>query len=56
MRHVSFGLIVALLALPAAVDAHVTKIVVEKKVSPAFDGAKFGDAGQYVTLAVRGYV
>src|ERR1051325_2654189 len=55
MRHVSFGLIVALLALPAAVDAHVTKIVVEKKVSPAFDGAKFGDAGQYETLAGRAY-
>ena len=42
MRYVSFGLVVALLALPSAVDAHVYKIVIEKKVSPAFDGAAFG--------------
>jgi hypothetical protein len=35
--------------------AEVTKIVVEKKVSPAFDGASFGAAGQYETLAGRAF-
>src|SRR5262245_21439580 len=55
MRYVSFGLVVALLALPSAVDAHVYKIVIEKKVSPAFDGAAFGPAGQYETLAGRAF-
>src|SRR5437588_2423039 len=55
MRYVSFGLLVALLALPSTVDARVTKIVVEKKVSPAFDGATFGQSGQYETLAGRAY-
>src|SRR6266566_9112625 len=36
-------------------QAHVKKIVVEKKVSPAFDGASFGAAGPYETLAGRAY-
>ena len=31
------------------------KIVVDKKVSPAFDGASFGAAGQYETLAGRAF-
>jgi hypothetical protein len=35
--------------------ASVKKIVVEKKVSPAFEGASFGAAGQYETLAGRAY-
>ena len=36
-------------------DAHVTRIVIEKKASPAFDGATFGAAGQYETLAGNAY-
>src|SRR5689334_13442232 len=53
MRYVSFGLVVALLALPSTVDARVKKIIIEKKVSPAFEGATFGQSGQYETLAGR---
>src|SRR5258705_4118620 len=48
-------LIAATLALPSPADAHVKKIVVEKKVSPAFDGASFGQAGPYETLAGRAF-
>src|SRR5258706_15748664 len=44
-----------MLALPSSADAHVKKIVVEKKVSPAFDGASFGPAGPYETLAGRAF-
>ena len=55
MRYISFGLIAALLALPSTADARVKKIVVEKKTSPAFDGATFGAAGQYETLAGRAF-
>ena len=55
MRYISFGLIAALLALPSTADARVKKIVVEKKVAPAFEGATFGSAGQYETLAGRAY-
>jgi alpha/beta hydrolase family protein len=40
-------------ALPAR--ASVTKIVIDKKVSPAFDGRTFGAAGQYETLAGRAF-
>lgn len=47
------GAAVLALALPA--DARVKKIVVEKKVSPAFDGMTFGNAGQYETLAGRAF-
>jgi len=36
-------------------QAEVRKIVVEKKVSPAFGGASFGTAGRYETLAGRAY-
>jgi Alpha/beta hydrolase domain len=46
----------SLLALLASgAQARVTKIVVENKVSPAFDGASFGTAGQYETLAGRAF-
>ncbi len=40
-----------ILAMTATAQARVTRIVIEKKVSPAFDGASFGSAGQYETLA-----
>lgn len=36
-------------------QARVTRIVIDKKVSPAFDGATFADAGQYETLAGRAF-
>src|SRR5580765_2457565 len=55
MRYISFALVAALLAMPSIADARVTKIVVEKKASPAFDGASFGAAGQYETLAGRAF-
>ncbi len=47
----------ALLLAVAATDAEarVTRIVIEKKVSPSFDGAAFGQAGQYETLTGRAY-
>src|ERR1700692_4015493 len=45
----------ALVAWAQPAQAHVTKIVVEKKVSPAFDGASYGDAGMYETLAGRAF-
>ena len=53
------GLILAVMALvlasPARGHAEVKKIVIEKKVSPAFDGRTFGSAGQYETLAGRAF-
>jgi Alpha/beta hydrolase domain len=41
--------------LASGAQARVTRIVVEKQVSPAFDGASFGTAGQYETLAGRAF-
>jgi Alpha/beta hydrolase domain len=43
------------LAMAATAQARVTRIVVENKVSPAFDGANFGNAGQYETLAGKAF-
>src|SRR5262249_51830488 len=43
------------LAMTAAAQARVTRIEIEKKVSPAFDGASFGTAGQYETLAGKAH-
>jgi hypothetical protein len=43
----------ALVAAPA--QARVTRFVVDQKVSPAFNGANFGAAGQYETLTGRAF-
>jgi hypothetical protein len=40
-------------SLPA--QAEVKRIVIDRKVSPAFDGRSFGTAGQYETLAGRAF-
>ncbi len=44
-----------LLAWAPPIRARVKKIVIDQKVSPAFDGRSFGDAGQYETLAGRAF-
>src|ERR1043166_3419660 len=55
-RSVVLGLITSVVLVCAQpAGAHVKKIVIEKKVSPAFDGATFGPAGQYETLAGRAF-
>ena len=43
------------MAMTATAQARVIRIVVEKKASPAFDGASFGNAGQYETLAGKAF-
>jgi hypothetical protein len=43
----------ALLASPA--EARITRIEIDTRVSPAFDGATYGAAGRYETLAGRAY-
>src|SRR6266550_270981 len=45
------------MALSIAPDAQakVTRIVIEKKTSPAFNGTAFGAAGQYETLVGKAY-
>src|SRR5215475_13147848 len=56
--HVRVWIVFALAApfvLLQTAEAHIRKIVVEKKESPAFGGASFGAAGQYETLAGRAY-
>jgi hypothetical protein len=48
------GVLAASLAATGA-EARVTRIVIEKKTSPAFNGQTFGGAGQYETLAGKAY-
>src|SRR6266446_5826697 len=43
------------LATTATTQARVTRIAIEKKASPAFEGASFGSAGQYETLAGKAF-
>src|SRR5580700_2686181 len=43
------------MAVGATADARVTRIVIDSKVSPAFNGARFGNAGLYETIAGRAY-
>jgi hypothetical protein len=49
------GLVAALLAWAPAARAEVKKIVIDRTVSPAFDGRFFGSAGQFETLAGRAF-
>jgi hypothetical protein len=44
-----------LATLATAAQARVTKIIVDTQVSPAFNGASFGSAGPYETLAGRAF-
>ena len=48
-------ILLALLAWTSAAHAEVKRIVIDRKVSPAFDGKSFGSAGQYQTLAGRAF-
>jgi hypothetical protein len=45
----------AVLAMAAPAQARVTRIAIERHVSPAFDGARFGDAGRYEILTGKAY-
>src|SRR6202045_1380489 len=51
------GMVIAVMAVACVPPAHGhgKKIVIDAKVSPAFNGASFGDAGQYETLAGRAF-
>jgi hypothetical protein len=53
MRYLSIGLM--LLVWTSAAQAEVKRIVIDRKVSPAFDGKSFGSAGPYETLAGRAF-
>ena len=52
---VNLAVAIALLTATPAVEARVKKIVIDQRVSPAFDGRPFGDAGPYETLAGRAF-
>ncbi len=45
----------ALVAWAPTTDARVTRIVIEEKVSPAFNGQSYGTVGQYETLTGRAF-
>jgi hypothetical protein len=45
----------AFLASAATAHAQVTRLVIDARTTPAFDGATYGDAGQYETIAGRAY-
>ena len=49
------GLVAALTVWAPTARAEVKKIVVDAKVSPAFGGTAYGNAGQYETLAGRAF-
>src|SRR5215813_12250916 len=48
-------LVIALLVCAASADARVTRVVVEKRESPAFGGQLFGQAGAYEILSGHFY-
>lgn len=49
------AIVAVLLAWAPRAQAEVKKIVIDRKVSPAFDGRIFGSAGQFETLAGRAF-
>src|SRR5438477_10150990 len=55
LRLLTATLALSTAALISTADARVTRIVVDNKISPAFDGATFGTAGQYETLSGQAF-
>jgi len=51
----AIAIVAVLFAWAPRAQAEVKKIVIDKKVSPAFDGKSFGSAGQFETLAGRAF-
>jgi hypothetical protein len=54
MRRITLACAITL-CLTLSAEAKIKKIVIDTKVSPAFNGASFGSAGQYETLAGRAF-
>jgi hypothetical protein len=54
MRRIALACAITL-CLTFSAEAKIKKIVIDTKVSPAFNGASFGPAGQYETLAGRAF-
>lgn len=55
MQNRAFALVAALTLLAASLHAGITRIVVEQRESPAFNGKVLGKAGQYETLSGHFY-
>src|ERR1700704_2263213 len=51
----AFAALAVALSIAPDAQAKVTRIVIEKKTSPAFNGTAFGAAGQYETLVGKAY-
>ena len=49
------SIVLMLLVGTSSAQAEVKRIVIDRKVSPAFDGKSFGSAGPYETLAGRAF-
>src|SRR5215475_3542240 len=47
------GLLLSGLFVPTAVEARITKIVIERTESPTFEGQEFGSVGRYEKLTGR---
>ena len=50
-----FAIVLALLTAASTASAEVKRIVIDRKVSPAFDGKTYGTIGAYETLAGRAF-
>ena len=53
--HMLLIILVLMLAAPAAADARVTRVEIERVESPTFEGRSFGDVGPYEKLVGRVY-
>ena len=55
-RRLALGLLVAVLLIcTCSVEARVTRLVIEQKQSPAYDGKVFGGVGQYEILTGKAF-
>ena len=49
------AVLMLLAAAASSSDAQIRRIVIDSIVSPAFNGASFGSAGQYETISGRAF-
>jgi hypothetical protein len=55
MERLSLATVAIILAWAAPAGAHITRIVVEHRESPAYQGRSFGETGQYERLTGHAY-
>jgi hypothetical protein len=54
-KKTTFWVLIAIVLIPVLTEARITRIVIDRVESPTFEGASFGDIGQYEKIVGRAF-